>query len=168
MKLILHDLTDNSLKDFSEGNPDIELFCAVPKVKHCTACFGCWLKTPGMCVIDDRAQEFMNLLVKADEFHVVSRLLYGGLSTEIKAVIDRSLGYILPYFDIEDGHMHHPPRYNKTMSINYHLYPYDKDGITDSEMETMRGIARANAVNMSLRQHTCNFYKDINELRSTL
>ncbi len=169
MKLILHDLKNEyETALLSSADMNIRIFSALPKVKPCTSCFGCWLKTPGMCVIEDRVQDYNTLMAKADELHIVSKLLYGGLSTEIKAVMDRSLGFILPYFDIMDGAMHHPPRYDKDLGLHYYIYDFDVDSMPGNEMKTMRGIARANARNYTAVDQTCCFFNDPNDLMEAL
>lgn len=169
MKLILHDLKNEYagvLLPVADDNTAI--FSALPVVKPCTSCFGCWLKTPGMCIIEDRAQDFMILLAQADELHIVSKMLYGGLSTEIKAVLDRSLGFILPYFDIKEGVMHHPPRYDNDIKMYYHMYPAYGSSISDSEIMIMNGIAAANARNLTAAEFTCEIYNDVNMIQGAL
>lgn len=168
MKLILHDLENKYATLLPVSDPDTEIFSARPLVKPCTSCFGCWLKTPGMCVIEDRAQDFMKLLSKTDDLHIVSRLLYGGLSTEVKAVFDRSLGFILPYFDIKDDMMHHPPRYDNDLIMHYHLYSNEGSDIPDFEIMIMNSVAEANARNLTATEFTCEFYSDIKLLREVL
>lgn len=40
---------------FAEGfGAEDVLFSATPLVKPCAGCFGCWTRTPGVCVLRDR------------------------------------------------------------------------------------------------------------------
>lgn len=107
-KLILHDLAAEDGKELLPQNSGVyTLFPAVPAVHHCVGCFGCWFKTPGRCVINDRASDFAKLMSQHDEVIVISRLTFGGFSPDVKAVFDRSIGFILPFFRIVNGEMHH-------------------------------------------------------------
>ena len=51
------------------------------------------------------------LIHKADEVVVVSRYTYGGFSSFVKNVFDRSIGWVLPFFEVYEGEMHHKKRY---------------------------------------------------------
>ena len=161
MHLILHDLppaqAERLLPPQSES---VAWFGALPGVKPCTGCFGCWVKTPGQCVIPDRGRELTPLLARAERFTVVSRCYYGGLSPDVKAALDRFIGYMLPWFKIDGGEMHHVPRYAQRIVLAWHLY----GDITDAECETALRLAAANAHNMSASGHAAHFYADAEEL----
>ena len=36
------------------------------KIKNCVGCFGCWVKTPGKCVIRDDATKVYPLIAKSE------------------------------------------------------------------------------------------------------
>lgn len=36
------------------------------KMKPCTGCFNCWLKTPGICIFNDDAREVTKRIVQSD------------------------------------------------------------------------------------------------------
>ena len=74
-------------------------------------CFGCWCKTPGKCVIPDGYGDFGKRLGACGEYLILSRVVYGGFSPFVKNVLDRNIGYILPFFELRKGEMHHKPRY---------------------------------------------------------
>jgi len=156
MHLILHDLAperaERLLPQQCEG---VVLFPAAPSVKPCTGCFQCWVKTPGQCVIPDRGREFLRLLAKAGKLTVVSRCHYGGFSPDVKALIDRRIGYMLPYFHVHEGEMHHIPRYPQRLELTWRLY----GDITQGERETARRYCAANARNMHAASHTVCFHE---------
>ena len=79
-------------------------------IKPCIECFGCWLKSPGQCIIKDGYEKMGANIHKADEITVISRYTYGGFSPFVKIVFDRSNGWVLPFFDIYQGQMHHKMR----------------------------------------------------------
>jgi multimeric flavodoxin WrbA len=139
MRLIL---TDTST-DFLSKRPQDTIITATEQIQNCIGCFGCWLKTPGVCVIKDGYENMPKLLAECDKFVVISKITYGGFSPAIKRLIDRSIGYVLPYFCIKGGEMHHKPRYDKT--LNYTVIFYGE--ATDAERATAKKLVQANADN---------------------
>jgi len=81
------------------------------KLAHCLGCFGCWVKTPGMCVEDDAGREIAKAVIQSDTTVFFTPVTFGGYSPELKKMIDRFIPLISPYFQIEHGEVHHPPRY---------------------------------------------------------
>jgi hypothetical protein len=55
-----HVMVEAFMKGAREGGAEVEnVFLARKEIKPCRGCFGCWLKTPGECVIkDDMAELF--------------------------------------------------------------------------------------------------------------
>ena len=83
-------------------------------MKPCIGCFGCWVKTPGICIYkNDRGAEYLHQVFDADYMLVISRITWGGFSTGIKFYIDRLLPLLHPYFRKFNGEMHHQLRYEK-------------------------------------------------------
>jgi multimeric flavodoxin WrbA len=83
-------------------------------VADCLGCFGCWIKTPGQCVINDSAREIANKMCLSDLTVYVTPIVFGGYSYELKKVLDRQICTILPFFKKINGELHHPQRYDKT------------------------------------------------------
>jgi hypothetical protein len=81
------------------------------KLAHCLGCFGCWVKTPGMCVEDDAGRQIARAVVRSDTTVFFTPVTFGGYSPDLKRMIDRLIQLISPYFQIEHGEVHHPPRY---------------------------------------------------------
>ena len=122
-RLILHDLPKEQAEKFlPPASDETTIFSATPRIHHCLGCFGCWVKTPGRCVVGDRGAGFAGLLAAHDEFATVSRNAFGWLSSEIKAFVDRSIGYILPFFVVREGETHHAPRYESRCALKYIFY----------------------------------------------
>jgi multimeric flavodoxin WrbA len=65
-------------------------------IADCASCFGCYLKTPGECVIDDAARDIAKKLAKADLKVFLTPIVFGGYSSELKKAVDRQLGLLLP------------------------------------------------------------------------
>jgi hypothetical protein len=91
-----------------------------PELKPCLGCFGCWVKTPGLCVIKADAAEAAEDLrdfLRADLVLLGGATPYGCYSPPIKAALDRILPSLLPYFRRFRGEMHHVPRYARMPRI---------------------------------------------------
>jgi multimeric flavodoxin WrbA len=83
------------------------------KIADCLACFGCWVKTPGQCVIDDPAREIAVKLAQCDLLVYVTPVIFGGYSYELKKALDRHISTLLPFMKKFNGELHHPQRYEK-------------------------------------------------------
>lgn len=85
--------------------------CAAP-LEPCRGCFGCWLRTPGRCILKgDEGEAFLESFVHADLVLLGGETPYGCFAPPIKAALDRALPCLLPYFRRFRGEMHHVPRY---------------------------------------------------------
>lgn len=116
-------------------------------VKPCIGCFGCWLKTPGKCMIQgDIVDQTNPSFVQSDYLIIASNIHYGCYSSAIKRIIDRFIPNILPFFRTYKNEMHHQPRYKKIAKMI--IIAYDEH-ITSSEKETFLKLTRANATNMN-------------------
>lgn len=149
MKLIIHDLTKEQcdkagISALSEKENII--VDGNGENHYCIGCFGCWLKTPGRCVIKDEYQPMGEKLSKVDEFILVSKATFGSYSSAVKNVLDRSISYVEPFFVIRKGEMHHKERYHKNLKMSAVFYGED---ITEAEKETSRNLVKANATNLN-------------------
>lgn len=117
MNLLIHDLDEKEWGQISQDYQGCEVIAPSKEIKPCAGCFGCWLKTPGECVIKDGYNRMGYLIHKADELVVMTRYTYGGFSSFVKNVFDRSIGWVLPYFRIVDNEMHHKMRYPESKKI---------------------------------------------------
>jgi hypothetical protein len=86
-------------------------------IAPCGGCFGCWIKTPGRCAIEDDAERVMRALLPADLQVYFSSVVFGGYSGTIKRAIERMIPRALPFFLRRDGEIHHPMRYEKRSSF---------------------------------------------------
>lgn len=80
------------------------------KIKSCLACNSCWIKTPGVCCIRDKAFEMSKIYRDSDVVLFVSKIYFGSYSPWIKAVLERLLPNILPYFENRNKRMYHQLR----------------------------------------------------------
>ena len=147
MRVILHDLTEAQWGALHmDLRADDEVVTFSGNEKFCTGCFGCWLKTPGKCVIPDAYQCMGERLSRADELIIISKCSFGSYSSKIKNILDRSISYVSPFFVIRKGEMHHKPRYENKLTVSVLFYGAD---ITEAEKETARSLVTANALNLN-------------------
>ncbi len=162
--LIIHDLQEDKAKELfgkMQEASDSICFSTIPAVKPCLGCFKCWTKTPGKCIIADRNSDLPIQLAQCEKMIIISRQVYGGYSPEVKASIDRMIPYLLPYFRIVNGEMHHTMRYDKELSIHVHFY----GGKLEEEEAIGRKLVKGNAVNLGAEQYSVSFYPSVSELK---
>ena len=81
------------------------------RIAPCQGCFGCWIKTPGICVIDDDGRDIVQMAIQSDMIVFLSPITFGGYSSGLKKAIDRMVPIALPFFMKIDGEIHHKSRY---------------------------------------------------------
>jgi multimeric flavodoxin WrbA len=82
-------------------------------IAYCKGCFGCWVKTPGVCPTRDDAGLVTRSFVRSDLAVLVTPIVFGGYSSELKKALDRSAGIVLPFFTRINAEVHHKPRYQR-------------------------------------------------------
>lgn len=140
MKLIITDIEDFHIPVKGE----YRIIKPQGEIHPCIGCFGCWVKTPGKCVIHDGYEDTGIQMSKCTELIFVSRCCYGSLSPFVKTVQDRAISYIHPDFVLRKGEMHHKRRYHNVIALSAYFYG---ENITDGEKETARNLIQANADN---------------------
>lgn len=145
------------------SSPDFTLLEVIKdQIKPCMGCFGCWIKTPGKCVIkNDFVSESNPRLVQSDCVIIVSSIHYGCYSAATKRIIDRFIPNILPFFRKYKNEMHHEKRY-KHLSRQI-IVAYGED-ISDEEKETFIKLTRANATNQAIEDPVVYFCTNANEI----
>ncbi|MBO5666595.1 MAG: flavodoxin family protein [Firmicutes bacterium] len=154
-------------KEIMERYPASEdvIFVDAGQIKHyCTGCFGCWLKTPGTCVIKDDFQNMGKKISEVDELVIVSKGTFGSYSSAVKNVLDRSISYVLPFFVIRNGEMHHGERYHNHLKFSAVFY----GDLTEMEMETSRNLVKANAINLNAELGSICFVETMEDVLEVL
>lgn len=146
MKLLIHDLDKENANERIQIDNNTVVIGDDGQIKQCIGCFGCWVKTPGSCVLKDEYCNMAKKLASCDEIQIISRCTYGCYSPFIRNILDRSLPYLLPYFTNINGTMHHKPRY-KGHKLSVSVYFYGEN-ISENERQTATELVKANAVNM--------------------
>ena len=166
MKLFIHDLAEDAIKKLLPNAIDhLKIISDHNTIHHCIGCFGCWIKTPGACVIRDEYGDMGEILSKCDEIVIISKCYYGGFSPFVKAVMDRSIPYGHPYFTFRNGEMHHRRRYDNHFTLKVWFYG---EGITEQEKQTAEKLIQANAINMDCSVQKLTFVRDIAEIEGLI
>jgi len=83
-----HILLENILKEFSGSGYEKEFIqISDYKINPCRECGGC--DSTGKCVVDDDMQKIYPKLVNCNILIISSPIFFGGLTSNIKAMIDR-------------------------------------------------------------------------------
>lgn len=77
------------------------------RIGNCRGCFGCWVKTPGKCVIRDDAPEVYPLIAESERIIYVSRIYLGSFDAPMKAMLERALPIQQAFIRLLDGETHH-------------------------------------------------------------
>lgn len=158
MKLIITDIESFDIK----VNGEYKVINPHGPIHYCIGCFGCWVKTPGKCVIHDGYEDTGVAMGNCDEIIIISRCYYGSVSPFVKKVQDRAISYIQADFIMYDGEMHHKQRYSNRPKLSVLFYG---ENITEEEKATAAKIIKANVDNYDGIMGEVRFYESFDELR---
>ena len=133
-------------------------------IRPCTGCFGCWIKTPGRCVLPDPYRDMGAYLANSGELVLVSRCCFCGPGPFVQNVLDRCISYVHPYFVIKNGEMHHRQRYHHSYGLTVAFY----GGATPEEQRTAQEWVQAMAVNLYGRVNEVRFVEQPPDWRDLL
>lgn len=162
VKLLIHDLREEDSRELIGSNVDVKVIYDNNTIHSCIGCFGCWIKTPGECVIDDDYSNMGEYLSKCTEVIIISKCFYGGYSPFIKNIMDRSISYVHPYFAARNKELHHRHRYDNHFELSVYFYGED---ITEKEKATAEKLVKANTLNLMGNIKDLVFLKDINSIK---
>ena len=137
---------DLMLEELKKLNWDVASIVLEDKnIAYCTGCFGCWVQTPGECVIKDYEETIVRNMVHSDLIIYLTPIMFGGYSSILKKALDRQISRVLPYFVKVNGEVHHSKRYEKQQSL-LSIGLVDKH---DAEKEEIfKKLVARNAINM--------------------
>ena len=81
------------------------------KIGNCAGDFYCWVRSPGICNVNDDNRLIAESIVNSDLLVYLTPVTFGGYSSELKRMVDHQLQNILPFFAQVDGETHHQKRY---------------------------------------------------------
>lgn len=163
MKMIIHDLNQ---QEFQSLDLKQDVYTTVISdegtIRNCIGCFGCWIKTPGICILKDGYQNMGELLSKCDDLIIISKCIYGSYGPFIRNVLDRSISYLLPYFVTVNGETHHRKRYAHKFGLSVYFYGND---ISESEKATAKALVAANSMNLYSTGNKVYFHENLQTIK---
>ena len=158
MKTIIHDL------DNLEVGSNYYVVDACGCKNNCIGCFSCWIKHPKVCCIKDEYNNIPDKIKDSSELIIISENRYGTYSSSVKKVLERCIGYLLPYFYISDKDkmMHHVPRYENKIKLTVLFY----GDIDEEDKKCLYNLVKANSLNFDASSFEVNYYKDIGEIKN--
>ena len=133
-------------KILMENGDEVEtLILENMEIKDCMGCFGCWIRTPGICVIDDEGRTVAERMMNSDLIIWITPVTFGGYSYHLKKAVDRLIPNIHPLFMKVNGETHHAKRYESYPR----LVAIGTLESRDEEKESVfRRLVARNAINM--------------------
>ncbi len=155
MKLILSDKPLSLAMEQISG--DIKMIdLSSLKISNCVGCFGCWVKTPGRCVIRDDAVKVYPCIAKSDTVLYVSRIRYGGYDTMMKTMLERAIPVQKAFIRLLDGETHHVQRNVALKQATIVAYGCDDK----EEQQVFQRLVARNAKNMNFKSYKVIFVKE--------
>jgi multimeric flavodoxin WrbA len=112
----------------------------------CNGCFDCWIKTPGICSIDDTGKEIGHLWLSSDVVVLLSRITYGGHGSLITRALERQIGLAIPYLITKKDDIRHGARYAHYPSL---LSIGICEELCQSEIKTFKELVRQEGKNLN-------------------
>jgi multimeric flavodoxin WrbA len=132
------------------------------QIAPCLGCFGCWVKTPGVCMINDAGRETTRKAIQSDLLVWLTPVTFGGYSSELKKALDRIIPILLPYFKVYHGQVHHQMRYEKYPNL---LVIGVQDPGLDYK-ETFSALAERNMLNFRPPLHAVGVFQQDKDLKA--
>lgn len=155
MKLLIHDLSSEEWEKIREEYEEFTVLSDDGKITPCVGCFGCWLKTPGQCIMKDGYEGMGAMLAHTEQIVIISRYTYGGFSSYVKNVLDRSIGYILPFLRVKKNETHHVMRYpDHTIEMTVCFYG---KALSGEEQEQAKKYVNAVCINLGAKLKKVEF-----------
>ena len=127
-------------------------------IRFCIGCFGCWVKTPGKCVVGDESAAMGRAVINSDFTLWAAPLRMGFPATLLKKALDKHIPLIHPYFDVVHYEAHHRARSKKYPRLGLLL---EREATTDQrDLEIISDIFSRTALNLKSRLEFCLLIDD--------
>jgi len=114
------------------------------KIGNCAGDFFCWIRTPGVCNVNDDNRAIAEALVASDLMVYLTPVTFGGYSSVLKGMVDHQIQNVSPFFTEIKGETHHHKRYQK----NPDLLVVGWMDTPDAQSEAIfRHLVQRNAIN---------------------
>jgi multimeric flavodoxin WrbA len=139
------------LAEFEAKGWDVEHFALCEqKIGNCAGDFFCWIRTPGICNVNDDNRMIAEKLASCDLVVYLTPVTFGGYSAALKRMVDHQIQNVSPFFAMIDGETHHLKRYKKNpdlLVVGWMTAP-------DTQSETIfRHLVQRNAINFHVQTY---------------
>lgn len=87
------------------------------KIGNCAGDFFCWIRTPGVCNVNDDNRDIAAAVINSDLMVYLTPVTYGGYSPTLKKMVDHLIQNVSPFFAMLDGETHHRKRYKNNPDL---------------------------------------------------
>jgi multimeric flavodoxin WrbA len=110
-----HFIAEAFLEGAREAGAEGEtVFIVKKKIKPCTGCYTCWMKTPGKCAQQDDMEELIGTFISSDIVVFATPLYVDNVTGLMKNFMDRLIPIADPHWEKdENGESRHLRRYEK-------------------------------------------------------
>ena len=114
-----HVIAEAFLEGAREAGAEVEtVFIAKKKIKPCTGCYTCWMKTPGKCAHQDDMEELIGKFISSDIVVFATPLYVDNVTGLMKNFMDRLIPIGDPHWEKdENGECRHLMRNRKPGKI---------------------------------------------------
>lgn len=163
MKTIIHDLNEKDELKLKFNNDD-KIISSIKCNNHCIGCFSCWKKHPKKCAIQDEFSDIVESIKDSEELILISKSRYACYSSDTKRVLERCIGYVLPYFTIRNNEIHHESRYDKKLKFSAYFY----GNISKEDKICLEKLVKANSINLNANEYEVKYFRNIKELEKCI
>ena len=121
-------------------------------IGNCAGDFFCWIRTPGVCNVDDDNRAIAEALVASDLMVYLTPVTFGGYASALKRMVDHQIQNVSPFFAMVEGETHHQkryPRYPDFLAVGWMDAP-------DGEAEAVfRHLVHRNTINFFAERAAC-------------
>jgi multimeric flavodoxin WrbA len=120
------------------------------KIGNCAGDFFCWIRTPGVCNVNDDNRAIAQELVNSDLLVYLTPITFGGYSSTLKGMVDHQIQVVSPFFTKIEGETHHHRRYKQ----NPDLLAVGWLDAPDAHSEALfRHLVQRNAINWHAKKY---------------
>jgi hypothetical protein len=129
----------------ARGDPCLRLPLRDLDVNQCVGCFDCWLKTPGICRLQDDGGRLAAASAWCELMVFASPMRMGFTNAVLKRATDRLIPAVLPYIRVVGGECHHTQRNGRGFDLALLL---ERGDASDEELRATEGVYRRLAKNV--------------------
>ena len=120
------------------------------KIGNCAGDFFCWVRTPGVCNVNDDNRLIAEALATSDLLVYLTPITFGGYAATLKRMVDHQIQNVSPFFAMIEGETHHLKRYKRNpdlLAVGWMTTP-------DTQSEAIfRHLVQRNAINFHTQTH---------------